>query len=221
MQNAAEFAASALRQENERHRKGHIALNLVNLDIIVVEHNRFIQDVMRGVLCSLGVKGLRFAEAAGSAFDMFRQTPPDIIFADWAPSLDGIELLREVRNNADSPDRFVPVVMVTANREHRHICTARDAGMTEYLIKPFSAKLIYARICSVVERQRMFIRNRNYFGPNRRRRRMERKGGERRTRDIAMTFTDKRRGQVPFNWPESRQDNRAHIVPDTRRRKRL
>ena len=80
-----------------------------------------------------------------------------------------MEFLSRVRQDLDSPNPFIPVVVCTANTELRHICIARDAGMTEYLAKPVSAHTIYSRICSLVENHRSFIRIAEFFGPDRRR----------------------------------------------------
>ena len=60
---------------------------------------------------------------------------------------------------------FIPIIVVTANTEVRYIMTARDAGMTEFLAKPISASMIYSRICSIIEWQRLFIRCQDFFWP--------------------------------------------------------
>ena len=84
----------------------------------------------------------------------------------------------------------MPIVVVTANTEIRHVCHARDHGMTEYLAKPISATLIYQRICTVIERHRDFIKNRDFFGPDRRR------------RDGKWTGADRRRSE-PVEAPKT------------------
>ena len=86
-----------------------------------------------------------------------------------AEGLDGMAFLTKIRQDEDTPDPFVPVVVCAANTEYRHVCIARDKGMTEFLAKPVSARTIYFRICALVENRRPFIRITNFFGPDRRR----------------------------------------------------
>jgi DNA-binding response OmpR family regulator len=70
--------------------------------------------------------------------------------------------------------------MVTGYSDMRRILEARDAGVSEYLVKPISAKLLYLRICAVIEYPRPFISTDSFFGPDRRRRPVEHGGEERR-----------------------------------------
>jgi DNA-binding NtrC family response regulator len=59
--------------------------------------------------------------------------------------------------------------MITGHTEMDRVTAARDAGVTEFLAKPISAKGLYQRIVSVVANPRPFIKTNNYFGPDRRR----------------------------------------------------
>ena len=105
--------------------------------------------------------------------------------------------------------------MLTGNTEIDHVYTARDAGMSEYLAKPFTANLIHSRICSVVESQRPFVRARGYFGPDRRRRRIEFAGRNRRNHSN-MTHADWRRRSLPIRGPERRQAKPGYQAPEHR-----
>ena len=93
--------------------------------------------------------------------------------------------MQMIRKEKQSKNPFVPIIVLTANTEVRHILTARDAGMTEFLAKPISAGLIYARICLIIERQRLFIRCNGFFGPDRRSS-LELKGQDRRDRNAEI-----------------------------------
>ena len=81
--------------------------------------------------------------------------------------------LARVRQDEESSDPYVPVIIFTVNTEFQYICTARDMGMTQFLAKPVSAKMIYSRICAVVENTRPFFRVSDLFGPDCRRSRDE------------------------------------------------
>ena len=70
-----------------------------------------------------------------------QSTPdPDI---DRNYSLDGMAFLRRVRQSPNTPNPFIPAIVVTANTEITHVCEARDTGMREFLAKPLSARMLY------------------------------------------------------------------------------
>lgn len=74
-----------------------------------------------------------------------------------------------MRTAKDSPDPYVPIVMLTGHTEMIRVVVARDAGVTEFLAKPISAKGLLSRLISVIEQPRPFIRTKTYFGPDHRR----------------------------------------------------
>ncbi|MBC8338983.1 MAG: response regulator [Rhodospirillales bacterium] len=145
------------------------AYDLRELSILVLEKHLLIRKLLTDVFSEFGVPTVQSTPDPKVAWDMFRQYPVDIILCDWTEGLDGMAFLNRVRQGLDSPNPFVPVVICTANTEMRHVCTARDNGMTEFLAKPVSAISIYGRICSMVENHRPFIRVSDFFGPDRRR----------------------------------------------------
>jgi len=146
------------------------AYDISGLNILVLEKNVLIRRLLTDVFREFGVPTVQSTANVDAAFQMFCQFPVDIILSDWTYDLDGMEFLKKVRLDADSPNPFIPVIVITANTEIRHVFEARDTGMTEYLAKPISAKLIYMRIISVIENNRAFVRVNNFFGPDRRRR---------------------------------------------------
>lgn len=83
--------------------------------------------------------------------------------------MDGISFTRIVRNDPASPNPYVPVILMTGFSEKRRVLQARDAGVTEFLVKPFNAHDLYKRIVQVIERPRQFVRAEDFFGPDRRR----------------------------------------------------
>ena len=82
----------------------------------------------------------------------------------------GLALIDWIRNATDSPDRMIPVIMLTANSEQNYVVEARDIGVTEFLAKPFNVESLYRRLVSVIVRPRAFVNADDYFGPDRRRR---------------------------------------------------
>ena len=85
------------------------------------------------------------------------------------PIFNGLELTQMVRQPGANADPYVPIIMLTGHSEKNCVVAARDAGVTEFLAKPISAKGLYQRIVNVVANPRPFIKTKTYFGPDRRR----------------------------------------------------
>jgi DNA-binding response OmpR family regulator len=83
--------------------------------------------------------------------------------------MSGLELTIYLRKSLDSINRMIPIIMLTARNSRPDIQTARDAGITEYIVKPFTAKVLLERVFEVVKEPRPFIMCKSYTGPDRRR----------------------------------------------------
>ncbi len=94
--------------------------------------------------------------------------------------LSGIEFVQMLRTGRDSPDVFVLIIMVTGYGDVATVTSARDAGVTEFLIKPVSAKTLYLRVLEAINKPRSLIRTQSLFGPDRRRQVLPFKGPDRR-----------------------------------------
>jgi CheY-like chemotaxis protein len=147
------------------------ALDSVN--VLILDDNKHMRSLVQSILHALGVKHIREAADAPQAFKELQHFHADIIIADWhMEPLDGLDFVRLVRTAKDSPNPYVPIIMLTAHTEYSRVCEARDAGVNEFLAKPISAKALYARFASIIENPRSFIRTKTYFGPDRRRQNM-------------------------------------------------
>ncbi|MDA0240056.1 MAG: response regulator, partial [Proteobacteria bacterium] len=153
---------------------------LAQLRVLILEENPFMRRLLRSILRELGVRRVSEAESPDDAFIILKENKIDLVFSDWAPGLDALKFLREVRSSTQLPNLTLPVIIVSAFRERSHVLAARDFGMTEFLAKPISAETVYSRICSVIENRRPFVKAVNFFGPDRRRRRIEYQGTDRR-----------------------------------------
>ena len=80
-------------------------------------------------------------------------------------------LLRWLRQHEDSPDRFMPFIMVSGAAGGETVRECRDLGVSEFLAKPFSVQSVVGHIIAVVDSPRFFVYNSDYFGPCRRRQR--------------------------------------------------
>jgi CheY-like chemotaxis protein len=141
------------------------------LSVLVVEDTIPMRKLMVSVLESLGIKHASTADSGEKAFDLFQKENHDMIITDWQMERgDGIELTRQVRKNMMSPNRMVPIVLITGYSAWPRVAEARDAGVTEFLVKPFTANDIARRIAHVINKPRDFIETQDFFGPDRRRR---------------------------------------------------
>jgi CheY-like chemotaxis protein len=145
-----------------------------NLKALIVEDNPHMRSLLKTLLAAMGVRRVFEATNGADAFAILREQKPDLILTDLSMKpVDGIAFTQEVRLSSDSPNPYVPIVMITGHTEKHKVETARDAGVTEFLAKPITAQNVYLRIAEIVERPRPFIRCETYFGPDRRRKRAE------------------------------------------------
>ncbi|HKQ44305.1 MAG TPA: response regulator [Rhizomicrobium sp.] len=145
-----------------------------NLKALIVEDNGHMRSLLRALLNSVGIKHVAEAAHGHAAIDALRERKPDLVLTDMAMKpMDGIEFTRYVRNHEYSPNPFVPIIMISGHTERYRVEAARDAGVTEFLAKPITARNLFSRIAEIVERPRAFVRCDSYFGPDRRRRQVE------------------------------------------------
>jgi two-component system chemotaxis response regulator CheY len=146
------------------------AAGFENLRVLIVEDNAHMRALLRALLNSAGIKQIVEAGNGQSALGLLREHQSDLVLTDLAMKpMDGLEFTRHVRNNEQSPNPFVPIIMITGHTERYRVEAARDAGVTEFLAKPITAQNLFARIAEIVERPRAFVRCDTYFGPDRRR----------------------------------------------------
>ncbi len=127
-------------------------------------------EICRTLLLSFGVGEVLTARNGDEGFKIACKENPDIIIADWMMEpTDGITMTRQIRNDSLSPNHYVPIILMTGFSEKKRVVQARDSGVTEFLVKPFTARDLYKRIAQIIERPRQFVRSEDFFGPDRRR----------------------------------------------------
>ncbi|MDP8916865.1 MAG: response regulator [Pseudomonadota bacterium] len=138
--------------------------------VLVVDDNQHMRSIIGVMLNSFGIKMVREAKDGADALETLRRWPADLAICDFLMEpVDGVAFTRQVRNAADSPNPYLPVVMLTGHSELARVTEARDAGVTEFVVKPLTAKALVDRINMVIFKPRPFIRSKDYFGPDRRR----------------------------------------------------
>jgi two-component system, chemotaxis family, chemotaxis protein CheY len=154
---------------------------LENVRFLVVDDNMFIRTTVRLVLKTMGAGDIEESSNGAEALKALESFAPDIIIVDWEMEpVSGIDLVQRIRTAQDTPLAFVPVIMLTGHSEVDRVATARDAGINEFVVKPFSANGLFMRIQAVIERPRPFVKVKGYFGPDRRRKEIPIDGDDRR-----------------------------------------
>lgn len=145
-------------------------IDMSALNVLVADTNPYMLKIIRAMMRGFGISKIREAHDGAVALEELNTNLIDIVVMDYALStLDGVELSELLRSAEDSPNRFVPIIMLSAYTEKWRIEAARDAGVTEFLAKPLCAQDLYLRLMEVIERPRPFVRTPRYFGPDRRR----------------------------------------------------
>ncbi|WAC48535.1 response regulator [Asticcacaulis sp. SL142] len=140
------------------------------LKILLVEDNQHMRSIVMAILKGTGLRNIREARDGAEALEILRQYDADIAVVDFnMQPIDGVEFTRMLRNSSDSPNPYLPVVMITGHSEKSRVMEARDAGVNEFVVKPLTARALLGRIDTIIMRPRPFIRCSTYFGPDRRR----------------------------------------------------
>lgn len=147
-----------------------LTYDISNLSFLMVDDNHYMRSILKTMLSGFGARDVYEAGDVAEAFEIFRTRSIDIILTDLhMDTLDGSEFTHMVRTAKDSPNPFVPIIMLTAYTERHRVEQARDAGITEFLSKPICAKDLFLRVVSCIERSRHFVRESSFVGPDRRR----------------------------------------------------
>ena len=140
------------------------------LSVLVVESNNAMFDLTKGVLSSFGVGQIISAYRADQGFQQFCEYDPDLVIVDWlSENPNGADLTKMIRTSPKSPNPFVPIIMMTGYSQKRRVMIARDSGITEFVVKPFTAATLYQKIEAIIEKPRDFVKSPDFFGPDGRR----------------------------------------------------
>lgn len=151
-----------------------MSLKFEKLSVLVVDDTVSMRNLIVSVLEALNVGNVYQAANGEQGYGLFCQHKPDIVLVDWLMEpMNGIELTEKIRNDTDSPDRMTPIILITGYSAKPRVVEARDAGVTEFLVKPFAAIDLTKRIQHVINNPRNFIDYNGYFGPDRRRKQDE------------------------------------------------
>jgi two-component system chemotaxis response regulator CheY len=116
-----------------------------DMDVLIVDDSSAMRRIVRGRLNELGFKNIREAENGQLALDELKKKKADCVVSDWnMPVMTGIELLRAIR--ADDALKSTPVLMVTGEAKQENVVEAVQAGVSNYIVKPFSAATLLEKL---------------------------------------------------------------------------
>ena len=148
-----------------------MAFHFEHLNLLILEDTEPMRKLLVSIAQNLGVGKVDALGDGNEAFSLFVERNHDIILTDWLMKpVDGVSFTRKIRKTPQSPNRMVPIILITGYSARSRVQEARDAGVTEFLIKPFTAFDLAKRIGHVVTNPRDFIKTSDFFGPDRRRR---------------------------------------------------
>jgi len=152
-----------------------------SMSVLIVEDSQPMRALLHSLLSAFGVNRVYTATDGKNGLDMVIAKDPDLIITDWMMEpVNGIDFTRSLRTTKGVPNPFVPVIMMTGFSSKFRVEEARDIGVTEFLVKPFTAYELYRRISQVIEKPRKFVKAEQFFGPDRRRRMSQEYEGPRR-----------------------------------------
>jgi two-component system chemotaxis response regulator CheY len=115
------------------------------MSILVVDDFSTMRRIISNVLRQLGYENIIEAEDGSKALAVLDQQTVDFVITDWnMPQMSGLDLLKAIRSNPIR--KGIPVLMVTAEAMQENIIAAAQAGVNNYIVKPFDAKTLADKI---------------------------------------------------------------------------
>jgi two-component system chemotaxis response regulator CheY len=120
-----------------------------NLDVLLVEDDPVTRRLVSGQLQRLGVQKIRQVENGRAALEEIGRQKPQVVITDWGmPRVNGLQLLQIIRKH--DAIKSLPVLMITSRSEKDYILTAAQEGVNAYIVKPFDAPTLEAKLNKIL-----------------------------------------------------------------------
>jgi len=160
---------------------GEAKRTLATVDMMIVDDNLPMRTLLRSILRAVGVVRIREATDGEDALDQLSMRAADLVLLDHAmPGMTGIDVVKALRANPEHASAKARIVMITGYGDRKHVASARDAGVDEFLVKPITTRGLLLRIEAALAKGREFVDVDGFHGPDRRRRTGAGPGGEER-----------------------------------------
>ena len=121
----------------------------MNMNILIVDDYKTMLRIIRNLLKQLGFNNVDEATDGSMALQKLRDKEYGLVISDWnMEPMTGFQLLREVR--ADAKLKALPFIMITAESKTENVIAAKEAGVNNYIVKPFNAATLKTKLASVI-----------------------------------------------------------------------
>jgi two-component system, chemotaxis family, chemotaxis protein CheY len=121
----------------------------MSMNVLIVDDYKTMLRIIENLLKQLGFKNIQQATDGSAALKLLREGSFGLVISDWnMQPMTGLQLLKEVR--ADSKLKATPFIMVTAESKTENVVAAKEAGVNNYIIKPFNAETLKQKLIAVV-----------------------------------------------------------------------
>ena len=120
----------------------------LNMKVLIVDDFATMRRIVRNVLKQVGLTSIVEADNGKAALKVLKKESIDLILCDWnMPEMSGIDLLKAVKS--DDALKNIPFVMVTAEAQKENILEAVKAGVSSYIVKPFTAETVSEKLNTI------------------------------------------------------------------------
>ena len=157
-----------------------------HLQILVVDEHQHSNKLLQDALRWLGFRNIVSADGVSNAFEQLKINSIDLALVELnMREFDGVEFAKIIRNSEDSPNRKLPIILVTSDTRIQRIHQAIKAGVEAVLAKPIRPDVLQYYINHLINNPLEYVQSKSYFGPCRRRIKISNYDGpERRKRDL-------------------------------------
>lgn len=123
-----------------------------NMNVLVVDDYQTMIRIIKNLLKQLGFNNIDEATDGTMAYDLISKKKYGLVISDWnMEPMSGLDLLKKVRSTGDNDNiSKVPFIMVTAESKTENVIAAKQAGVNNYIVKPFNAETLKTKISSVI-----------------------------------------------------------------------
>ena len=123
----------------------------LNIKILVVDDFSTMRRIVKNLIRQIGYADIEEAEDGVQAYSKLKRGGFGFVVSDWnMPNMDGLELLKKIRS--DDELRDTPVLMVTAEAEKDKVITAIQAGVNNYIVKPFTGEVLKEKMDKILDK---------------------------------------------------------------------
>lgn len=121
-----------------------------NMNVLIVDDYSTMLRIIKNLLKQLGFNNVDEASDGGMAYDKLKTKSYGLVISDWnMEPVTGLDLLKRIRASGEN-FKDVPFIMVTAESKTENVIMAKQAGVSNYIVKPFNAETLKSKIAAVL-----------------------------------------------------------------------